>query len=109
MGHGVRIQTNLLVRNSLRRLAHQLLHVLDSAHLGVNLTEHSRALLQAEEDIFLDECELDRRGQALELFELRVGFGEEGLLVLFASQREESAWLVAACEERSGGLGLAVG
>jgi hypothetical protein len=39
----------------------------------VDLPQDLRALLQAEEHVLLDEGELDRGGEALELLELGVG------------------------------------
>ena len=88
----------LLVRDGLGRLAHELLDVLDTAHLGVDLLKHARALLQAEDDILLDEGELDVARQLLELGELGVRLDEELLLVLLAPQGEERALLVARRE-----------
>jgi len=82
--------------------------VLDAAHLGVNLLQHLGPLLQAEDDVLLDQGELDARRQALELLELGVRLGEEGLLVLLAAEGEEGALLVALCEEGFRDLRLAV-
>lgn len=88
----------LLVRNGIRRLAHELLDVIDAAHLGVDLPEHARALLQAEDDVLLYEGELDVAGELLELGQLGVRLGEQLLLVLLPPQREEGALLVAGRE-----------
>lgn len=88
----------LLVSDGVGRLAHELLDVLDAAHLGVDLLQDLGALLQAEHDVLLDHGELDGRGELLELFELGVRLLEEGLLVLFPAEGEEGALLVALCE-----------
>lgn len=72
--------------------------MIDAAHLGVDLPEHARALLQAEDDVLLYEGELDVAGELLELGQLGVRLGEQLLLVLLPPQREEGALLVAGRE-----------
>jgi hypothetical protein len=54
----------------------------------------------------LDERELDRRGQPLQLLQLGVRLGEERLLVFLAAEREQGARLVALGEERAGRRGF---
>jgi hypothetical protein len=98
-----------LVRNRVCRVPHQLLDVLDAAHLGVDLAQHARALLQAEHDVLLDQRELDARRQLLELRQLRVRLGEERLLVLLAAQGEQRALLVVLREHGARDGGFAVG
>lgn len=78
--------TYLLVRNGIGRLPHQLLDVVYAAHLGVDLLEDSCALLQAEDDVLLDLRKLDVGRELLELFQLGVRLGEEGLLVFLAAE-----------------------
>ena len=56
-----REKTNLLIGNCISRLAHELLNVLDAAHLGVDLAQHFGALLQAKDNVLLDQRELDAR------------------------------------------------
>ncbi len=73
--------------------------MLDAAHLGVDLLEHARALLQAEDDVLLYQGELDAVGELLQLGQLGVRLGQELLLVLLAAQGEEGALLVAGREE----------
>ena len=68
--------TNLLVRDRISRLAHEPLDVGKAAHLGVNLLEDLGALLQAEEDVLLDQGELDARCELLQLLKLAVRLGE---------------------------------
>lgn len=102
-------KTYLLISNGIGRLAHQLLHVLDAAHLGVDLLEHLCTLLQSKQDVFLDESKLDAGGELLELLQLAVCLGEERFLVLLASEGEEGAFLVALGEHLFCYLGLAVG
>lgn len=55
--------THSLIGNGVCRFAHQLLHVLNTAHLGMYLLEHLGALLQAEDDILLYQGELDVGGE----------------------------------------------
>lgn len=95
-----------MVGNRIGRLAHELLDVLDAAHLRVDFLQDLCALLQTEHDVLLDHGELDRGGELLELLELGVRLLEEGLLVLFPAQGEERARLVALGEHlfRDGGL-----
>lgn len=69
--------------------------MLDAAHLGVDLLEDAGALLQAEDDVLLDQGELDAARELLELGQLGVRLGQELLLVLLAAQGEERALLVA--------------
>lgn len=80
--------------------------MLNAAHLGVYLLQNLGTLLQAKYNILLDHGELDGGGEFLELLELGVRLLEEGLLVLFAAEGEEGAWLVALCEHllRDGGF-----
>lgn len=82
--------------------------MLKPAHFGVYLLEHLGALLQAEDNVLLYLRELDIGRQLLELFELAVGLGEKGLLVLLPAKCEESALLVALCEHLPRDFGLAV-
>lgn len=87
--------SHLLVCNRVGRLAHELLDVLDAAHLGVDLLQDLCALLQTKDYVLLDEGELDVARELLKLVELRIRLGEQGLLVFFAPQGEEGALLVA--------------
>lgn len=98
--------THILIRDRVGRLAHELLHVLDPAHLGVYLLQHLGALLQAEHDVLLDQGELDARGQLLQLLQLRVRPREQRFLVLLPPEGEQCALLVALPEHlpRDGGL-----
>lgn len=98
-----------LVGNGVGRLPHELLDVLDAAHLAVNLLQDFGALLQAKDDVLLDLRKLDARRQLLELLELRVRLGEEALLVFFAAQGEQGARLVALGQHLAGNVGLLVG
>lgn len=88
-------RTNFLIGNGLGVLPHELLDALDAAHLGVNLLQDAGALLEAEDDVFLDERKLDVGGELFELGQLGVGLGEEGFLVLLPAEGEEGALLVA--------------
>lgn len=100
---------NLLIRNRIGRLAHQLLDVLNPAHLRVDLLEHLGTLLEAEDDVLLYEGELDVGRELLQLLELRVRLDQQRLLVLLAPQGEEGALLVALGEHLLGDLRLLVG
>ena len=82
--------------------------MLDPAHLGVDLLEHARPLLQAKDNVLLDQRELDGGRQLLELLQLPVRLGQERLLVLLAAQGEESAFLVVLGEHfpRDGGFSV---
>lgn len=100
---------HILIGDGFGGLAHELLDVLEPAHLGMDLLEDLGALLQAEDDVLLDLGELDARGEALELLELGVGLGEQGLLVLLLAQGGEGALLVALREHLPRDVGLAVG
>lgn len=84
-----------MVSNGISALAHKLLDVLDAAHLGVDLLEDAGALLEAEDDVLLDEGELDVAGQLLELGQLQVRLLKQGFLVLLPPQGEQGALLVA--------------
>ncbi|RBQ80867.1 hypothetical protein VDGD_21129 [Verticillium dahliae] len=88
----------LLVREGLGVLAHHALDALNAAHLGLDILEHARALLQPEHDVLLYERELDVGRQVLQLGELGVRLGEQGLLVLLAAQGEQGLVLVALGE-----------
>lgn len=94
--------TNLLVSDRIGCLAHELLDMLDAAHLRVYLLEDFGALLQAKDHVLLDHGELNRRCELLELLELGVGLLEEGLLVFLAAQGEQRARLVALGEHLLG-------
>lgn len=72
--------------------------MLDAAHLGVDLLEHLGALLQAEDDVLLDQRELDAARELLELRQLRVRLLQQRLLVFLPPQREQRALLVARRE-----------
>lgn len=74
----------ILVGNGVGRLAHELLDIIDAAHLGMDFLENLAALLQAKDDVLLDLGELDVARQLLELLELRVRLREQRLLVLLA-------------------------
>jgi len=89
--------TDFLVGNRVGRLAHQLLDVLDAAHLAVDLLQHLSALLQTKYHILLDQGELDAGRELLQLFQLSVCLSEERLLVLLAAEGEECALLVVLC------------
>lgn len=102
------MDAHILIGDGVGGLAHELLDVLEPAHLGVDLLEDLGALLQAEDDVLLDLGELDARGEALELLELGVGLGEQGLLVLLLAQGGEGALLVALREHLPRDVGLAV-
>lgn len=101
-------RAHILVCDGVGGLAHQLLDVLEAAHLGVYLLENLCALLQAEDDVLLDLGELDARRQPLELLELGVGLCEQRLLVLLLAEGGERALLVALREHLPGDVGLAV-
>jgi uncharacterized membrane protein YccC len=79
--------SHLLVCPRLLALAQQLLHVLDAAHLAVDLLEHGCALLQPEDDVLLHERELDVARQLLQLRQLRVRLRDQSFLVLLTTQR----------------------
>lgn len=83
--------------------------MLDATHLGVDLLEHAGALLEAVDDVLLDEGELDVAGELLQLGELGVRLDEELLLVLLAAQGEEGALLVAGGEHLARDVRLLVG
>jgi hypothetical protein len=70
-------QTYLLIGNRVGRLAHELLHLVDAAHLAVDLGQYARALLEAEDDVLLDLRKLDVGRQLLELRQLGVGLAEQ--------------------------------
>lgn len=69
--------------------------MLNAAHLGVNLRQHFRALLQAKHDVLLDLRKLDAGRQPLQLLQLRIRLGQQRLLVLLAPQRQQRPLLVA--------------
>lgn len=69
-------KTYLLVGYSLGIIAHELLHVVYSAHFCMDLLEDLGALLQAEDDILLNLGEFDIGREFLELFKLSVCLGE---------------------------------
>jgi len=98
-----------LICNGLRRIPHKLLYVLYPSHLGVDLLEHPRPLLQPEYHILLYQRKLHARRQLLKLLELGVRLGEERFLVLFASEGEERAFLVASSEHLARDLRFLVG
>lgn len=83
--------------------------MVDAAHFGVDLAEDLGALLEAEDDVLLDEGKLDGESELLELLELGVCLGEEGFLVFLAAEGEEGAFLVADGEHLFGDLGFFVG
>lgn len=80
--------------------------MLNAPHLLVYLREHLGTLLQTEYDILLYQRELDARCEFLELFQLRVGLGEERFLVFLAAEGEQGALLVAGCEHLFGDFGF---
>jgi hypothetical protein len=101
-------RTYLLVGDGVGGLAHELLDVLDAAHLGVDLLEHARALLQAKHNVLLDLRKLDAAHQLLELLELRVRLGQLRLLVLLVPQGQQRALLVALGQHLARHLRLAL-
>lgn len=90
-------------------LAHELLDLLDATHLSLDLLEHSGALLQAKQDIFLDEGKLDVGGQGLELCKLLICARQECFLVFLAAEGEQGAGPVVCAQVLLGNLLLAVG
>jgi hypothetical protein len=100
--------TNLLVRNRIRRLPHQLLNMLNTTHLRVNLLQHLSPLLQTEYHVFLDQCEFDAGREFFELLELGVCLGEQRFLVFLAPEGKECALLVVLEEHLLGDGGFAI-
>lgn len=64
--------TYLLVCDGICCIAHQLLNMLYTAHLGVDLLENLCALLQPKQYILLYLRKLDVRRKLLQLFQLRI-------------------------------------
>lgn len=83
-----------MISNRLSRIAHELLDVVEAAHLAVDLLQDAGALAQAVDDVLLDEGELDGARQLLQLGQLRVRLGQQLLLVLLAPQGQERPRLV---------------
>lgn len=103
------IWTHLLIRNGIRRVTHQLLHLVNAPHLRVYLAQDLGALLQTEDDVLLDLGELDARRQLLELLELGVRLGQQGLLIFLAAQGQQGLLLVAFGNHLAGDVRLLVG
>jgi hypothetical protein len=106
---GKKKKTHVLIRNRFGRLAHQHLDALDAAHLGLDVLEDHRALLQAVDDVLLYLGELDVAHKLLELVELPVRLLEERLLVLLAAEGQQGALLVARRQHLPRYRGLLVG
>jgi hypothetical protein len=100
--------TNLLVCHLIRRVVHQLLDLLDASNLSVNVHQHLGTLLQARQDILLDLCDLDVRGELLNLQELAIGLRLQRLLVLAFAKRKFGTSLVAIGQCAARGFGLLV-
>lgn len=112
--------THPLIRDRVRRLAHELVDVLDR-HFAVQLLEHGVALLEAEKHVLLDQRELDGGDLApsaprprtwtdelLERLELIVRLDQKLLLILASPQRRQRSVLAARSERVLGGLTLAL-
>lgn len=99
----------MLVCDSVRCFAHQLLHVLNTTHFDMDLLQNLSTLLQTKHDILLYLRKLDIGREFLQLLELRIRLFEERLLVLFAPEGQQRALLVALGQHLSRDVRLLVG
>lgn len=86
---GPRLSPYLLVGPGFFSLSHQLFYSFDTSHFLVDSLQHLCPLLQAKENIFLDQGKFHLTRELLQLLQLRICFTQECFLVFLATKSQQ--------------------